>query len=154
MKDQSEPILTIPEEPIDQYQVKHYCLYMLSIPVSVAEIVAVYHQNTPWHKYCQDETHSRGADIVDQWMVFENGSPCGRIVGWTGIHKAFVHPGNFLTREDAIKAAIKKLNNERYRLALRDKELQESVCGLKAQLPDLSAAFFPSTFHDVYEAYC
>lgn len=104
---QKELPFTIPDKPVDQYKVKFYRLSMSECWVYIREMECVYHTNTPWDVYSPND--KGGADLVDDWMVYANGSAEGRITGWGNILN--MYPENiFATREEAIRESIKRFS--------------------------------------------
>jgi len=120
---------TIPDEPVDQFRVKYYRLSISESWVYITEIEAVYHVNTPWSEYAS-AWKGVGADIVDDWMVYPNGSKQaeGRICGWSDIvtRAARFQSGKvFATREEAVQASIEKITGYIEEAELHLRELRQ-----------------------------
>ena len=101
-----QPILpfTLPEKPVDKFRIHYFRVWRGGADnIIIDEITSVYHINTSWDAYSPN--NRGGADLVDDWMVFENGSATGRIEGWVKILE--IDPeAIFETKTEAIKYAI------------------------------------------------
>lgn len=107
--------ITIPTEPVDQYEV---IVWTLSMDYEPERRRYVYHVNTPWERYMPDDPR-HGAAIVDDWMVYERFSEhaCGRICGWMTLPKGIARAdGLYPTFADAKTASIARLQQRLARL--------------------------------------
>lgn len=74
----------LPDEPVDGYTLRFWQLNMSEHWVYIKEKVATYYVNTSWGEYSPGNDR-RGAPLVDDWMVCEDGRGVGRISCWKGV---------------------------------------------------------------------
>lgn len=101
------PPFSIPDEPVDQYEIHWYRVIHLNVP-RISELRALYHVNTPWEALYPGDNRPGGAVFTDQWQVFEDGNFNGRMPSWEGWSRicddyAWAH--GYATKEEAQKAA-------------------------------------------------
>lgn len=71
--------ITLPNEPIDNYEIKWFSVE--GPHIRVTEWRLVYHAIKSWREVCPD-AQGDGADFCDQWQVFENGRFESRLIEW------------------------------------------------------------------------
>ena len=116
--------LDIPDEPVDGFRVEWF---RVDSQFGIYHMHAIYSVDEPYEGF-----NGRGANIVDQWMIYEKGSPQGRTTeGWDRInfqahearyskrfktyHEAFAAYLDMLDAQE--KAALDRLEGVRERRA-------------------------------------
>lgn len=94
--------LVLPQEAVDGFEIEYFeiaCDYLSHIRLR-------FHVNTKW----ADVGDGHGADLVNQWQVFDGPRFVGRINGWdTPLHTP--HTNSFYRRDDAIDALAKRFTD-------------------------------------------
>jgi len=121
----------MPEKPVDLFEVT----YFMVSDLAVVEYRLLYHVNAKWDEVYPES--KGGADFIDDWQVFRNGSFCGRLTGWP-LKIRSVERGElprYATRLEAMVAARAQL--ERY-IAMRDEELAWKRARLAEMVAELT----------------
>lgn len=100
----------IPEEPFDGQIVYAFSITHGKEAYVVEGIKYVYHRDTKWDDYAPNQK-GRGADLVDDWMVYDLASPNyanGRLPGWKNLIPHLQMYGWFPHYNDALELAKRK----------------------------------------------
>jgi hypothetical protein len=107
--------LQLPKRPVDGYTVHGWGVYSHN-SYTVRKLTFVYHKNTKWDDYDKSGDNRGGADLVDDWMVYEGDIDgeswdyCrGRYCGWTSLEDAINAPQSYEPMFDTQMQAIKYL---------------------------------------------
>jgi hypothetical protein len=106
----------------------------------VALYELVYHENTKWEDFAPNEPG--GADIVDMWMIYHNGTATGRCPDPVAFRN---HMGanTFPTKDGAVQDALAQCNRK--------------ICNLKEEIREMErrkVRLLVSTDEDLYCAAC
>lgn len=97
--------LLLPQEPVNGFEVEYFDIegdYLSHIRLR-------FHFNTKWADVA-DGRDGRGADLVNQWQVFDGPRFVGRIDGWsTPLHTP--HASSFHRRDDAIAVLARRFTD-------------------------------------------
>lgn len=118
----------LPKVPMDGYTIDFWKLYVRDGYYRISSMKLVYHVNTKWEDY---EKCYYGKDIIDSWMIIENGSNMGRKSKWKSVLQYNDKEYNeyFHTPHEAMEEAIRMLtgandyHNER--IAQNDELIQD-----------------------------
>jgi hypothetical protein len=129
----NEPFV-FPESPVDRFTVEWWTVTDSVLDFALVAHRAEYHVNTKW----SDMPNARpgGADVVDDWMLYRDGTCVGRTEGWTRFRERFLATPHLLTRRQALEAAALLVD-----LAVDDAEerLGQLATRLEAITADLAA---------------
>lgn len=97
----------LPCEPVDGHILSFYQVDATGDDLRLRRISLEYHVATPWARYSPDR--GGGTDLVDTWMVSEDGCTTGRIPGW---RRPVGNPFDriYATFVEAVAAAVVYLN--------------------------------------------
>lgn len=119
--------LRLPKEPVNGFEVEYFDIegnYLSHIRLK-------FHVNTKW----SDVEEGHGADLINQWQVFDGPRFVGRIDGWdTPLHTS--HSNSFHRRDDAIDALVKRFTDHATsyeRMALEYHERAKQLWEKKSQ---------------------
>lgn len=116
--------IELPAEPVDGYEIKYFSIEY----GRVLEHKLVYHANTRWADLYPD--NPRGADIVDQWRLFDGNSFTGRCCGWKYPIERTDWDDEFATYDEAI-------NGLRNRMTKTLKSLEQQADSLRLAIEEL-----------------
>lgn len=124
----SKQLFTIPEQPIDGYQLNYYRISVSSVWWFLNEMKAIYYLNTSWDKYSPN--NKGGADLADDWMIYKDNYAEGRFCGWKSPAELKEYWYDcFLTKEEALteirKRLEKYLSNEKRKVVYIEKMIAE-----------------------------
>jgi hypothetical protein len=120
MTTRKPPPFTLPEEPVDQYEVFWWSVESYSDIPRIVASRAVYHMHTTWEELFDADDRPPGAPFIKQWQIFRNGAFTGRGHdhessptgdGWSDWHN-FDWFGTYAMRAEAVVAA-RRLASER-----------------------------------------
>lgn len=98
--------LRLPQEPVDGFEVEYFDIqgdYLSHIRLR-------FHVNTKWADVRECHRDCYGADLINQWQVFDGPRFVGRIDGWsTPLYTP--HASSFHRRDDAIDALVKRFTD-------------------------------------------
>lgn len=121
-------LFTLPKKPVDQYRVDYYYLSLDTSWVSITKITAIYHFNTSYKKATGE---TGGVPLVNTWLIFENDRPLGRNDIWKSMERH--NTKCFLTREEAVLEATKRLNKSIAYMEANIVETKELLIHLKKE---------------------
>lgn len=122
-------MIKLKKKPVDGHEIIVWRLRSFA-PYRPVAVKYVYHKSTPWKKFCDDGTP--GVDIVDQWMIYEDGHCVGRNDGWAYLPLPLVF---FETLEEARRAQVRNLTDESAKLVGRVSELELELSRVRRLLP-------------------
>lgn len=133
MNDVAKPAFTLPDEPVDRYEVRIFHVELQSGRAIVSAVRYVYHVNSTWADVCPDRRGERGADFVNHWQCFSDGEFTGRSNdGWRAIERIARWEGSFATREEANAYAVHHL---RLYVAEKHRQIEYAEEQIAALLP-------------------
>ncbi len=99
--------ITLPEKPTDLYRIDWYEINVTSSWYYITKRHAIYYMDIKYADLYPNE--KGGADLIDQWMFYNNDYASGRRDGWdlSGINWK-----DAFTTEDEAKAEVVKLLNK------------------------------------------
>jgi len=102
------PPFQLPSVPVDRYKVIYYDVVVYPGIVHVREIHSVYYARANYSEVFPGRGDKSGADVVDAWIVYENGQLQGQRSGWMSILTCYKSAW-FATREEAVVHAVYEL---------------------------------------------
>lgn len=94
-----------------------------------------YYKHCTWAEYAPNDTRP-GVALVDDWMVLENGTPFGRVsTKWIKkrLDKAEMFK-LFYTRNEALKYAIKRIEQHNEKLRVEIEAVQAQMLKLREEI--------------------
>lgn len=98
--------LRLPQEPVDGFEVEYFDIegdYLSHIRLK-------FHVNTKWSAVRECHRDCHGADLVNQWQVFDGPRFVGRIDGWDTPLRT-PHTNSFHRRDDAINVLAQRFTD-------------------------------------------
>jgi len=100
--------IELPKEPVDRYEIKFWRVNVSEHYCYIDEIKMMYFVNTAYSEVMPTRI---GAPLVNQWLVYDNGTPECRIDDWNFVTEWLdTYHNSFTTKSKAIEHAIKFLN--------------------------------------------
>jgi len=100
----------LPKEPIDRYEIKFWRVNVSERYCYIDEVKIVYFVNAAYSEVVPN--NGEGVRLVDEWMLYSNGTPEFRLVGWKFDEEWLnLNRNTFNTKENAIEYAIEKLTH-------------------------------------------
>lgn len=100
----------LPKEPINRYEIKFWRVSVSDRYCYINEIKMVYFANATYSEVVPN--NGEGVPLVDQWMLYSNGTPECRLVNWNLDEEWLnLNRNTFNTKENAIEYAIEKLTH-------------------------------------------
>ena len=103
----NKKLFDLPETPIDKYKIEYWSVDYYGYEYHISHIEAVYFVNTPYETL--NPGIKGGAQIKDDWMIYDDGRCTGRLPGWEKMgenHERF--DDCFLTLQGARDYAVKQ----------------------------------------------
>lgn len=121
--------LTLPKEPVDQYEIKYWSYD----GDRIIESRFVYHVNTKWNDLYPEDSYW-GADFVNHWQIFHNGNFEGRTnIGWEQpLRWKFEY--NYATRKEAVQALVLRLRLSASNMEERLSDLKQKIAEYEKEL--------------------